>query len=1821
MLNTADNFAAGSKLPPMARADTMQTLGEIGLWAKMADFEEEKFYTVLCAAMQNPKHTELFASVRCESAVPLAKADQKLRPRDVNVETAKTGAVKKKAMTRPGGLDDFDLGNAPSTTLVETFELDPLVTAELSAKEESSCMSFFHKVSGSESKRWSAAEVESSAQQRLFEAVMARVQEMTRLDGAASAGLLVGTEEHANYSLSTEGTTRARKSAGRYTALMLKRMKPASTTAGALYLVMNARMTGNRFIPELVKGLMQHEAEQRYAKAQSSKQPTWTSDQAVQDTETLLLELQGHDASHVWKTSEINEHLERMITILDTARRSHDVRANARAELGEEWDPPKLIRAAAGEVLDGHIGRDTEPRWNKASLALALRSKSGMARFFATIINGIKSRNAEAEAAKAMEKQRAKDEQAAANREAKAKAKAAQDAEKEREASLAKIAADLEAEAQQEKLRASTLCLETPRLGTAQVLENIATYPWAANRAGAPIWAAAGPDVLKELIRCDVFEWDQQVDLSLADVYAALKVLDSISSEQTVQVEQLLQRRDKGGAAKSTREMTTAWRELLVETLRATYSIAADGTGLLDDVKENVAMKVTEHRRRYIDMATQAAKSVNAVTGDLEIASKPKKKIGKFIEENSELCGYATPMERWESAMVYADVIDRLAAAEQITAAVPGTEMIEWSMALTKESFLKIAVSKSELKRHLGSKSIQRPTVARRAFFETCDAIENASDTELATRAKFPDAAKYTKVITRVIWHRFEAHAASLPVPSPGDEYPKELRDAAASAKILSAALTHVRDAKRVHAATIQGLLQEATVQIKAGVEKAASAHWEDKLERACSLATTEKERRKTITLESVIFIREAVGFALRVGSKGAFQCETATVEFERVWSKQNQKVTAKAAADAAADKLAWEYAMRGKSMFSFPTGLPLAKLLLRIAADKGNGEMDKDDRRIATFTSIVVNILGIHLEVKKKDYPERQNTLISTLLGCSKSPAGTFTMATSAKVAVVTRSEQITKMGMMMADPAPFIKEVTAKWTALQRPASPAKETALSAPTAPIDATTSLAGSKMLISQGLGHTDQHPLLAPLMKKLEGGKSGTITGRLQAMEASNDVNWQAEQLIGDSTGTGRAPLEGLQLILEADHEKSAATGVRLKRTDTPKMRQKTRGDKKKPSVESITGLLLKATGELFNPSLKLLVFSGVDTVIVAEPVVCGKKDKTPLKPEERTRLLVEHKQGVMAGAYLDGPISNTTGWKIHIAGPGGSFELATSNKAGSELHNPGQAEKLIADTWNAVQKRLGFWAGGSPSKQHDVEVWRAESLEGQATDGSKDGTDDGHASMDTGAGSTPRKPASKRSASARAEASKSPEVQTKSTKVRGLVTARAGVADGEWGALHGRTLIAASEATREELKQIVSGDLDSWPTVELEEGGPIDVFCDNAPASAITFVLIALRAQREAEAIISADQHAKRDTPDETKAQAQNMRSLLQGLVKHDFDWTKFANASPVISDHFDSADRRKDIAEAAIQNVIPRLKLEIAGKVPVMSLMADVVERWLEEGHEGSEIHQRRAEAVIMCGWAADFVSHATTAKAIIEEVSTNQPEIQDKCMHEVSEKVRQFNELIWAELPQHFGKKEVEMSAAEVEKLTGAANTMEDDTADGATLRSAGLDPKKRQKRRDHETILLPMAIERRDRLITALDLRMKNAEQLVNDPAYSRAIFESGAVLTASDSAMVIAHGCNAGDGLTIGRMYNGQATGDAAQLRKLVLSALLYLGEQGVQGGRCSNSLRQRRESAVDAVAPADPTALMEVDSLADADPPQAGAVNDAPEGQVPDTYRW
>ena len=154
MLNTADNFAAGPKLPPTARADTMQTLGEIGLWAKMADFEEEKFYTVLCAAMQNPEHAELFASVRCESAVPLAKVDQKLRPRDVNVETAKTGAAKKKAMTRPGGLDDFDLGNAPSTTLVETFELDPLVIAALSAKEESSCMSFFHKVSESESNRW-----------------------------------------------------------------------------------------------------------------------------------------------------------------------------------------------------------------------------------------------------------------------------------------------------------------------------------------------------------------------------------------------------------------------------------------------------------------------------------------------------------------------------------------------------------------------------------------------------------------------------------------------------------------------------------------------------------------------------------------------------------------------------------------------------------------------------------------------------------------------------------------------------------------------------------------------------------------------------------------------------------------------------------------------------------------------------------------------------------------------------------------------------------------------------------------------------------------------------------------------------------------------------------------------------------------------------------------------------------------------------------------------------------------------------------------------------------------------------------------------------------------------------------------------------------------------------------------------------------------------------------------------------------------------------------------------------------------------------------
>ena len=221
------------------------------------------------------------------------------------------------------------------------------------------------------------------------------------------------------------------------------------------------------------------------------------------------------------------------------------------------------------------------------------------------------------------------------------------------------------------------------------------------------------------------------------------------------------------------------------------------------------------------------------------------------------------------------------------------------------------------------------------------------------TRANFPDAAKYTKVIAKVTWHRFEAHAASLPVPSPGDEYPEELRDAAASAKIMSAALTHVRDAKRVHAATFQGLLQEATVQNKAGVEKAASAHWEDKPERACSLATTEKERRKTA--ESVIFIREAVGFALRVGSNGAFQCETATVEFERVWSKQNQKVTAKAAADAAADKLAWEYAMRGKPMFSFATGLSLAKLLMLIAADKGSGEMDKDDRRIATFTSIVI--------------------------------------------------------------------------------------------------------------------------------------------------------------------------------------------------------------------------------------------------------------------------------------------------------------------------------------------------------------------------------------------------------------------------------------------------------------------------------------------------------------------------------------------------------------------------------------------------------------------------------------------------------------------------------------------------------------------------------------------------------------------------------------------------------------------------------------------------------------------------------------------------
>ena len=742
---------------PLERRDVMQNLGScLGSWGKLHNFDLDRFTAVLKKFLDNENNAAITAELRGGRAAPnpptkpaetdpaealvkeqvantaeiaalekdlksggeggrgrpSSKADRELltQLRQTGIRLADaigtaqlllhssgSAAADTLPVSRPRGTT-FSLENAPTASWYGDFEMYPGVTVTLDPAELSTCLSMLHELAGTQSRGWSQPKIAAFAHQALCDAILAEITARGIEDGATQ--------------LSGEAET----SAKRYTGIIVRALTSDEHagsdklgTGRSMFLVKNAAMDGARFLKGIVGAMDEHAADHRHTAAAILAAADAGLVQLAEDNATAFTLIARPD-SHLWTQIEYDDGVKALAAVLHTARKLHTAKASASEELGEDFTTKKIVAATAQMIVEGFSDKMQAPRWTEVTLLPIVRDGKKLTRLFEATVQKIKSANADAKAAAAEKEQlnaaEAKlkaDAAAAAKQRLAAKAKAARKIVEDEEARLEVIA-----KAKREAQAAAVLLKST--VDAATLAGVAAEYPWSREPAEAPAWASS--TTLVSTVTAGM-------TVTAGVLYGALKVVESADATDA---------------------------DDLMAKLAKDYGLTDTAAALV-----NAQKVISDHARAYEGITANAAKAIRA------LGAMPQKERRAILTKTcAELAGHST-RQRWELAMMQADVLARVAASIGMAVELLQTdEATEWSMALTEGQFAAVAVSKTRLRDHFKPRppGTPTPTAVRKQYVAELAKLKAITDDELDTRIVADD--DYVVELTGEAIRRFE---------------------------------------------------------------------------------------------------------------------------------------------------------------------------------------------------------------------------------------------------------------------------------------------------------------------------------------------------------------------------------------------------------------------------------------------------------------------------------------------------------------------------------------------------------------------------------------------------------------------------------------------------------------------------------------------------------------------------------------------------------------------------------------------------------------------------------------------------------------------------------------------------------------------------------------------------------------------------------------------------------------------------------------------------------------------------------------------------------
>eukprot|EP01052_Picozoa_sp_SAG31_P000193 SAG31_NODE_6_length_43291_cov_191.503496_7_plen_1628_part_00 len=1300
------------------------------------------------------------------------------------------------------------------------YVIEPQVYESLPPEEASTCLTYLYEVAGTNSKGWTPKKTAEYSRQLLFEAVHAKV----------TAAIVAGTDGEKTAD-EVRMQTATINSAKRFTGVMIRSMLEADTatdklaTARVCFLVKNAGMRGGRYLHGITDSMLAHEEDHRHTVAaiEAHKlQQKLEKEAAI----SSIFEVVNDKGSHgVWTETEKQELIQALAAQIRAARLDLGVTANACEELGPEWTPNRVEEETATALLTGHIDDSAEPRWNEAGTKAILTNKAKLTHLFQRITGGIQAERAAVAQAQKEAAAKEAQEQAAA---AVAKRKEAADREKAAKAHAAELAAIDEATREEEKAqqRAEKAAkLKTPASVAPLFLETALKYPWAQRHEDAPIWARFNTADFDALFAGKIFDQPTSVPL----LFGTLKVIDA-----TLQADDLdgSLRRElfsatdmdvADGAGKSKLE------HAVESALRRRYGLRGapeeEGQHSTErDIAANVRLEVETEASTYDTVASTAAESASTIMADKKMESTPAKRVAAFVAANGELAGHTTK-RRWELAFYYADVLGRVASAEQIEMQLTDNDAMEWSMFIDQGGFKQTVVVKTKIRAHFAARTSPTPCVARLERFEDQAKILTAPTAELDMMLCGEGENRHEAAME--VWRRVEEELQEMPLPprleglpDPSAQQSKDTR-----ARCISAARAKHEDMtrrKQWALATYSRLMTVARECAHEQQTEEKAAHERERLTRAVNAQTAARAALKSsqaagkgcLDLDYVVKVHAVLEAALDVHTKEKNEHSWQTARERFAKAVEAGRVTNGDGAPATVGPVlrvsAWLNAQKLADMKKCATGKLLATQLLQQVHTKPSTDREQAGRLAAAINGLMIR----EMELSSSEQATSRSKVVARHLQCTQNSAGAWVLPSAGLAAAKVRAHQAQLAHSMITDPAAFRAETARMWQEVKRHEEEAAAEAVASATTAVAMETKdadgasaettpehLTPTKSSMdedtatppnhthspgneekgdeTEGGGSTalypalearvtakEQHPDLAPLLEILQELQEMPLAAYLHQTLVPQADRLPPHQLIGKPDGLRQAPMLGIQLAIA-----HARGGRVLEQVDDSKEARNLLGDMSKSSITAS----LQLRGQ--DPDLEHVVYVWEDTILTAKPYLVVGNDA--LTGYERAAALESGRKFTKQQAR----------WQIEIASQRGGFEPASDG-----LVKFTKALGIVKSTAQEMAARLGKGTDGTYAvKVYELRrTTRAPQDHGAGANAADEGD------MDVAADIRKR---GRQQVSPAKEISSSQSPSGKQHKASTTAARSAAARDPNWGDLHRAALNAAASALEDAINK------------------------------------------------------------------------------------------------------------------------------------------------------------------------------------------------------------------------------------------------------------------------------------------------------------------------------------------------------------------------------------------------------------------------------------